>query len=321
MSKEIVENNIKLRKGKAHISFSEYSIYKQCPFRWYMQYYLGIKEPTNAFLVFGSAMHESIEEILKDFSKKDQVGEILKNKIKENSNSVISSTFFGKNMELDGSKILKKLNFYERFRGIDIAAIEDELYMPLVEVEGVQIYFKGFIDFLGQYQKDDRVIVLDWKTAIKQWNLEKKVGEIPFSKIYPLLKSGEELPRKEFESLRAKVFFGQTALYQHFTSEKYGLSVSDIDVEYCTLIRQPVDVKEYRINITPEFREWVLEDIKKVAEEIFRFKNDFTLPKVKLERKLKKYCDFCFFKQEICNDKCNQEIIKEEIQKKIKNNG
>src|SRR5690554_4821448 len=129
MSKEIVENNIKLRKGKAHISFSEYSIYKQCPFRWYMQYYLGIKEPTNAFLVFGSAMHESIEEILKDFSKKDQVGEILKNKIKENSNSVISSTFFGKNMELDGSKILKKLNFYERFRGIDIAAIEDELYM------------------------------------------------------------------------------------------------------------------------------------------------------------------------------------------------
>jgi len=308
----IVQNNIDLRK-KQHISFSEYYLYRQCPFRWYLQYYLGIKEPANEFLVFGSAIHESIEEILKDSSKKDKIGDILREKIKENSNSTMANSFFGKNMAKDGVDILKKLNFYERFRGIDIAGIEDDLYLPLVEVNGIQIYFKGFIDFLGQYQKEDRYIVLDWKSAIKEWNLEKKIGTIPFSEINKKIKNNEELTREEYESLSAKYFFGQTALYQHFTSEKYEIDVNKIDVEYCTLIRQPADVKEYRINVTDEFREWALEDIKKVAKEIYTFKEGQFLNKVKIERKLKKYCGFCFYKKDICNDCEKQSLSKEEV--------
>src|ERR1035437_2803015 len=157
MLNEIVQKNIEYRK-KQHISFSEYYIYKQCPFRWYLQYYLDIKEPSIEFLVFGSSMHEAIEEILKDSSKKDKTTEILKEKITKNSNPAMANSFFGKNMVKDGAQILKILDFYKRFRGIDIAGIEDDIYLPLTEIDGITIFFKGFIDFLGQYQEEDKYI-------------------------------------------------------------------------------------------------------------------------------------------------------------------
>jgi hypothetical protein len=289
-------------------------------FKWYLQYYLGVKEPTNEFLVFGSSLHETIETILKDKSKNSSINQILREKVKKNSNAVMLNSFFGKTMTRDGIKILEELNFYKRFKGIDIVGIEDDIYLPLMEIDSVQIYFKGFIDFLGQYQKNDRVIVLDWKTAIKEWNLDKKVGTVSFDKLYPRLSKNQELTREEYESYRAKIFFVQTALYQHFVSVKYDINIEDIDIEYCTLVRQPASVKEYRVNITPEFRNWALEDVKKVANEIFTFKNEITLPKVKIEKKLKKYCDYCYFKKNnCCDDSCSQKITKEEVLKKVEN--
>jgi len=314
---EKINNNIDIPK-KQHISFSEYSIYKQCPFRWYLQYYLGIKEPTNEFLVFGSSVHETIEEILKDPLKVNNIREIATQKVKKNGNSAFTTSFFGKTLIKDAVGVVNSLDFYNRFKGIDIAGIEENIYEPLVEVNGEVIYFKGFIDFIGQYKKIDKYIVLDWKSALREWNLEKKVGKIPFDVIYKKIKNKEELSKEEFENLRIKIFFGQTALYQYFLSKKYDIDIDKIDVEYCALTRQPIGIKEYRVNITEDFREWVLEDIKQVAKEIYTFKDEKTLPKIKIEKGLKKYCDYCFFKKDICTDCPKQKVIKEDIIKKIK---
>jgi ATP-dependent helicase/DNAse subunit B len=38
---------IEVKPEKLHLSFSEYTLYKSCPFKWFLQYVLDKKEPTN----------------------------------------------------------------------------------------------------------------------------------------------------------------------------------------------------------------------------------------------------------------------------------
>ena len=59
---ETVDINYAYQKS---ISFSQYSIYKQCPYRWKLQYIDGKKvyEPS-MFAVFGTAMHGTLQDYL-----------------------------------------------------------------------------------------------------------------------------------------------------------------------------------------------------------------------------------------------------------------
>jgi CRISPR/Cas system-associated exonuclease Cas4 (RecB family) len=48
------------------VSFSQYSMYKSCPYKWYLQYVKGHKDETpNMHFVFGTAMHEALQHYLK----------------------------------------------------------------------------------------------------------------------------------------------------------------------------------------------------------------------------------------------------------------
>ena len=47
------------------VSFSQYSMYKSCPYKWYLQYVKGHKdEKPNMHFVFGTAMHEALQYYL-----------------------------------------------------------------------------------------------------------------------------------------------------------------------------------------------------------------------------------------------------------------
>ncbi len=47
------------------VSFSQYSMYKSCPHKWYLQYVKGYKDETpNMHFVFGTAMHEALQHYL-----------------------------------------------------------------------------------------------------------------------------------------------------------------------------------------------------------------------------------------------------------------
>ena len=47
------------------VSFSQYSMYKSCPHKWYLQYVKGHKDKTpNMHFVFGTAMHEALQHYL-----------------------------------------------------------------------------------------------------------------------------------------------------------------------------------------------------------------------------------------------------------------
>ena len=77
--------NINWATQKA-VSYSQYSIYKQCPYQWYLTY---IKKESSfkpsIYLVYGTAMHETIQTYLQTMYDKSvkAADEIDMNKLLE----------------------------------------------------------------------------------------------------------------------------------------------------------------------------------------------------------------------------------------------
>ena len=47
------------------VSFSQYSTYKSCPHKWYLEYVKGYRDTKpNMHFVFGTAMHEALQHYL-----------------------------------------------------------------------------------------------------------------------------------------------------------------------------------------------------------------------------------------------------------------
>lgn len=266
-------------KPKRHISFSEYRLFEGCEFKHHLSKDLGYKEPKNEILIFGSALHSTIEEIINKKSNRIIYGKLFeKFLIKEGSEQFFNS-YFGKKLHNQGIKILKELNFFERFKEWEVFGVEYQLYEPLLETEEESLYFKGIVDLI--LKKDDEYLVVDWKSAMRPWDIEKKKED--------------------------KLFFGQLVLYKHFLSAKFGLDKDKIKTRFVTLVRDTGGVQPYEINLTDEFSELVLEGIKKTILEI-----GIKRPRVKRKHKPnyeKKDCQYCFFKK-MCNDQKDQVIEK-----------
>jgi len=283
-----------VKEIKKHISFSEYTLYKNCPYKWFLVYVNELKEPTNEFLVFGSALHKSIEELVTNNTNQFLFNKLFLQKVKEESTTNFSNSYFGKTLVSDGVQLLRKLDFKSRFRNWEVKKLEEEIYEPLVTAEdGTQLFFKGFIDFVGY--SNPLTMILDWKTAIKPWDIEKKQGDIKFSKIYPKLKNNEELSMQEIESLNAKFYFAQPILYKHFYSLKHNISEENIIMRYCCLSRNPIEVQQYEVINNPDLKDFILEDIKKVALEIYQFKKTLNvdLKRAKNNINTKSFCKYC----------------------------
>ena len=300
-----------VKPEKLYLSFSEYTLFRSCPYKWFLQYVLDFKESRNEFLVFGSSLHKSIEKVILENPSKMLYSKIFTEALKKESNGIFTGTYFGKGMINDGSQLLNKLDFHKRFRDWEpnyifennekkIVGIEEAVYEPLMEVDGKQLFFKGFIDFAAKSRIDSRYMVLDWKTGIKNWDIEKKAGKVPFDIIAKKLKTNKELTLQEAESLQAKLFFGQTVLYKYFYSQKHNIPIKDIITRYCVLTRQPIEIYMYETQYENNFIEYIIEDVKKVFEEIYEFKKNLSkdLDKAKNIPHLKSFCGWCKLKAE-----------------------
>jgi len=297
---------------KIHISFSEYSQYKWCPYKWFLNYVSNIKEGANEFLVFGSALHKSIEEIILKNPNRFTYAKLFGEKLKAESSSIFAESYFGKTLGSDGLQLLNKLDFHSRFKNWEpnyiiednekkIIGVEEPIYEPLVVAEdGTQLFFKGFIDFAAKHKKESKYMILDWKSSLKQWDVEKKQGEVDFKIINKKLKDNQELTLIEKKSLMSKIYFAQPVLYKHFYSLRHNVSLEDIIIRYCVLSRQPIGVDLYELQSEQEFMDYILNDVKKVALEIYEFKKtlNIDLNKAKTQEHLKEYCKYCKLKSD-----------------------
>lgn len=300
-----------VKKEKNYVSFSEYSLFRSCPYKWYAAYILKEKTPTNEFLVFGKALHATIEQIVKEQPSKILYTKLFEKHLVENSNGILLDTYFGKGMARDAGALIDKLDYFRRFaqwspiRSEDgkIISLEEEMFEPATMIGDKPLFFKGFIDYSAKHVSKDKYLVMDWKTGLKPWNLEKKVGTLDFGSYSSKLSDKAQLTPDESKDLEIKTFFGQTVLYKHFYAQKHDIDKSKIDIGYCVMTRQPVEVQEYFVEIQDSFEKYILKDFEEALIQIYLLKQSIDLgdiEKFALENKPKSRkslaCQYCNLK-------------------------
>lgn len=225
------------------ISFSEWRCFLKCPFEHFLTYI--VKEPVpptfSDILIFGSTIHKAIElglqnnwdyptplKLFREARKSiiiEEVKRIEKNHEKLSSN-YNKEKYFDKlekfiadtkdEHEFYGTQLLEALNFKNNFpkEEWEIIGIEEELVQPLVN----DIYFKGILDLRLRNKNTGKYLIIDWKSAGKKWDIDKKVKD--------------------------DSFFAQVFLYQYFISKKFDVSMEDIELAYIVLAKDTFPIVE-----------------------------------------------------------------------------
>ena len=218
------QENKLLPTGKPHVSFSEIKNWKECAYRHKLTYIdkIDMFEPS-PYLDFGTAVHEGCETLLetKQINKPKLLKDITDAWKKHGFDKpewyekmpgwykhvpVEEWCEWAENMWNDVPDFLDK-----EFPGWEVIKAEESLYEP---IDGTFVKFKGFIDAVivaPDKRGNDKVWILDWKTAQSYgWRREKKQDILMTS---------------------------QLILYKHFWSKKHNVPLKDIRCGFILLKR------------------------------------------------------------------------------------
>jgi len=181
-----------LKNGKPHVSYSEVSIYQQCPFRHKLMYIDGLSEMIpSPYLEYGTIVHDAVENFLngnpmdvpaahsKIREAWDKHGFDSEKFIKEQTARAAGQGWKYRHVNLEGwlessKNSLEQLPSFldEKFPGWKSVAAEHNLYES---VSGDEIgFYKGFIDCVLELPSGKQVVI-DWKTAgPRGWRKDKK---------------------------------------------------------------------------------------------------------------------------------------------------
>ena len=209
----------------AHISYSQLSLYTECPKHWQLNYIdkVNVFEPS-IYLVFGSAMHTTLQTYLdtmykETITKADALN--LPKLLQEN----LSDEFLKSKKECGKDPCTKsQLNefFQDGINIIDFFKKNRNKYFskkwellgcefPLnIGIKG-KLRFVGFIDVIIRNIQSGRIKIIDIKTSTRGWRDKEK---------------------------KDKTKTSQVLLYKHFYSQKYNVPVDMIDVEYFIVKRK-----------------------------------------------------------------------------------
>jgi len=234
---------INYKEGEKQISYSQFSTYLNCPHKWYQKYGLSnyIDKP-NISLVFGTSLHNSIQEYLNILYKesgasankipiftnfeKNLINEYKSSKEK-NNNQHFSTAEELREHNQDGLEILnflrKKRGSYFTIKNMVLLGTEFPIIVKLTD----KLYFKGSID-VCIYDKDlDKIYIYDLKSSTKSWSDYQKKDK---TKTYQLL------------------------MYKKFFSELYNFPIENIEVEFLIFKRKIQEHDEYTIPRIQSFK-------------------------------------------------------------------
>ena len=208
------------------ISYSQISMYSDCPLRWKLNYVdrLSISE-SNIHLIFGTAMHEVLQAYLEvmyyDSAKnadllpleemlRDKLMEQFKIAAEQDGKSPCTKEEIGE-FFIDGCNILdffkKRRNQYFSKRDYELIGCEVPINVDLKN----NIKIVGYLDVVMRHKPTDSIKIIDIKTSTMGWNKWMKKDE---NKTQQLL------------------------LYKQFYSKQYDHPVERIDVEYFIVKRK-----------------------------------------------------------------------------------
>ena len=208
------------------ISYSQLSMYNDCPLRWKLNYIddLRISE-SNIHLIFGTAMQEVLQtylEIMYNDSAKNadmlNLEKMLRDKLieqfkiakeadgKEPCTKEDLNEFF-----VDGCNILdfikKKRGDYFQKRQYELIGCE----VPIEVMMKKDIKMVGYLDIVLKHKPTDIITIIDIKTSTRGWNKWMKADK---NKTQQLL------------------------LYKQFYSKQYNHPIDKIEVEYFIVKRK-----------------------------------------------------------------------------------
>lgn len=223
-----LENNDKV----VSVSHTQFNTWKQCPHKWKLKYIDYHKSPPSIALLFGNAMHETIQEYVKrcyDISVKNADTMDLHLLLKENmANEYISKkdefpNFVTKEEMVehynDGIEILDflKKNRKKLFNRKDQELIGIEMPIKTKINDKYEVYFNGYIDLVFREKWNNKIIIIDLKTSRSGWNSDKK---------------------KDISTT------SQLVLYKQALSKQYKVDIDNIDIKFFILKRKvPVEAE------------------------------------------------------------------------------
>jgi len=286
----------------ARVSFSQYNMWSSCPQQYKLSYIDGLSQSTsNIHSVFGSAMHETLQEYLSrclrisksQADKNMDTKEFLKEKMREffvkesndGANPICSKEELVEFLE-DGYLILdyfqksKNFNNFFSLKDDELVAIEQPINTKILE----HVNFMGFIDFIVRSKTTGRYRITDFKTSTKGWSKYQKSDPIKNSQIL---------------------------LYKKFYAELIGISTDIIDVEFIILKRKVAEVEDFTIPRISKHvpasgkpsinKAWkgFSEFVESVFDSEGKYRTNLEYPK-----KPSKLCGWCeFFDRGLCDGK------------------
>ena len=211
--------------AKNSISYSQFSMYLQCPKKWEQEYALNKRVfEQSIHTIFGTAMHETLQNYLEVMysqtaKKADEIdvsSDLQSRMVKLYQEAAQKTGHFSTPEQLqefwrDGVAILdyfkRKRREHFSSRHEELLGIETELGL---DIKG-NLKFKGFIDVVMRDKRTGRIRIIDIKTSTRGWNKYQK---------------------------KDKTKTAQLLLYKEFYGKQYDVDPEMIDVEYIILRRK-----------------------------------------------------------------------------------
>jgi len=282
------------------VSYSQYSMYKQCNFRWYMNY---VKKQRvfkpSIHTLFGTSFHETIQEYLRlmyeesvkkseefdyeTFLKERMIANYKEEMEKNKDEHYVNKEDFNAFIQ-DGINIMSwvKKNRKKYFTTKKVKLVGIEIPMEQYIVDDIpNVIMQGYIDIIFYDQDLKKYIVIDFKTSTGGWKDSDKKDETKLS---------------------------QLLLYKHFYSRALKISPEEVEVMFMIVKRRPFISEDFPTHWVQEIKPAQGKaKLKKAVEEFESFVRDcFTADAKYQEREYPKSpdnCKFCEFlnKPEICN--------------------
>jgi hypothetical protein len=281
------------------VSYSQFSMYSECPKKWSLQYVEGHKQFTSTIhTVFGTALHEVIQHYLtvmyeQSGTKANQINtsemfeEVLREEYtkqyKSNNKQHFSSPDELREFYDDGIEIIrdfaKNRNKHFSKRGWHLIGVEIPIVLsPHSKLQN--IVYQGFLDIVMYHEPTNRIKIIDLKTSTKGWNDKQKKDEI-----------------KQFQLIFYKKYFSQ---YFNFPEE-------NIDVEFFIVKRKLFESEDFVIKRIQIFKpaagkikiKRATEAMNNFIEEAF---DENGYKKIEHQPKINDNCKWCpFHKTHFCS--------------------
>ena len=229
-----------------NISYSQLSMYTQCPKKWALQYRDGHKVfEQSIHMTFGTALHESLQMYLdvmyaKSGAEADRIDletdfenrfiDEYKKGLKKNDGTHFADAKGLREFNSHGIEIIryikKNRGKYFSKRGWWLVGCE----VPIVLAPNPRlprVKYMGFLDVVMYNENTKKFVIIDIKTSTKGWG-----------------------PKE----CKDKTKQYQLVLYKKFFAEQYNVDINDIDIEFFIVRRQLWESSDFPIKRVQQFR-------------------------------------------------------------------